>query len=288
LVCAFAALQDWDGVYIYSYQHGTGGWAGDRIQSFFDINGNPAKTALLATGAMLFRRGDVSPAKEAVSALAAPRPVRGVALRHRAGTDLRAEATEAAEAAIAGLPRGGENAFTSDTGEVRWDASDPARARFLVDAPRAKVAVGFIAEDEISLGCLVLRTGSVSRGFGVVALVSLDGEPLERSGRMLLSTLASAENTGMVWNEARTSLSDRWGTSPPLVEIVPVEATLRREARLQKDQEETASSAGAWKAFALDPSGARRAPLEIRLAPQEIALSATPAEKTVWYEIVRE
>lgn len=279
LLCAFAALQDWDGVYIYSYQHGTGGWAGDRIQSFFDINGNPTKIALLATGAMLLRRGDVSAAKEEVNALKTPRPTRGVALGHRAGTELPEESPMSAELAVASLPRGEGTSFESDTGQVRWDASDPSRARFLVDAPRARVAVGFIADDEVRLGGLTLETGSASRGFGVVALVSIDGEPLERAERMLLTTLANAENTGMVWNEARTSVSDRWGSSPPLVEIVPVKATLKRDA---------ASSAGGWKAFALDPSGARRAPVDVRAGPGVIELRATPAERTVWYEILRE
>ncbi|MGQ9590996.1 MAG: hypothetical protein ACUVYA_11950 [Planctomycetota bacterium] len=280
LLCAFAALQDWDGVYIYSYQHGSESWGVERIQSFFDINGNPAKLALLATGAMLFRRADVRPAEDRVAATAdAARPssaeptwTRGLAVRHRVGTDLGSEAL------VRAIPPGGDLLLESDTGEVRWDARDPGKARFLVDAPRAKLALGFIAKDAIELRGVRLATGDVSRGFGCVALVSLDGEPLERSQRMLLTSIANAENTGMVWNEGRTSVGDRWGTSPPLVEMVPVEIALRRGA---------SEGPGAWKAYPLDPAGARRDAIEAPSGPEGLRFRAIPDHRTVWYELAR-
>ena len=39
----------------------------------------------------------------------------------------------------------------------------------------------------------------------------------------------NAANKGMQWNDERTSVSDRWGTTPAMVEIVPATITLERE-----------------------------------------------------------
>ncbi len=272
ILCAIAALQDWDGVYIYSYQHGSESWASDRIQSFFDINGNPAKLALLATGAMLFRRADVRPAAGKIAATleeakgSRPPWTRGLAVRTRVGTDLKSESL------LAGLPPGEDLLLESDTGEIRWDARDPSKARFLVDAPRTKLAVGFIASDAIELGAVRLATGEAARGFGCISLASLDREPLERSKRILLTTIANAENTGMVWNEDRTSVSDRWGASPPLVEMVPVEVSLRRGEP---------EAAGSWKAYPLDPTGARGAPLEVLWGQEGLRFRAASEHRTL-------
>jgi hypothetical protein len=272
LLCAIAALQDWDGVYVYSYQHGSGSWDSDRIQRFFDINGNPAKLALLPAGAMLFRRGDVAPARKQVTAAAGADLTAGLALRHRVGTELDGEEI------VRRLSRPDASDFTSDTGEVAWRGSDPARACFTVDTVRTKLALGFIAEQEIVLGELRLKTGPVSRGFGVIALTSLDGEALSRSRRMLLTTLANAENTGMVWNEDRTSVADRWGTAPPVVEIVPAAVSLE----VDRGEDRTT-----WNVFPLDPTGRRRDPLRAAVDAGRLRFTADPAHRTVWYEIIR-
>jgi hypothetical protein len=213
------------------------------------------------------------PAKEKLTASETPKPTRGLALKHRVGTDL---ASESVVRAISGptLSR-----FSSDTGEIRWHADDRERARLLVDSPRTKLALGFIADDEIDLGEVSLKTGPASRGFGVVCLTSLDGKPLSRALRMLLTTLANAENQGQVWNEDRTSVSDRWGTSPPMVEIVPAEVSLEREA---------ADTGRSWKVYPLDPTGARKQSVRAQVRRKGLTFRADPADETLWYEIISE
>jgi hypothetical protein len=272
-LCVMAALQDWDGVYVYSYQHGAGNWESDRIQSFFDINGNPAKLALLPLGAMLFRRADVAPAREKRTAREGSKETRGAALEHRVGTDVTSEST------VGRLPAASARAFASDTGQVRWIADDPARARLLVDAPRTALALGFIGDSELQLGAVGVKTGAASRNFGVVAVTSLDGEPLARSRTLLLTTMANAENQGMVWNDDRTSVADRWGRSPPMVEIVPAVISLRR------DQD---GASGTWRVYPLDPTGVRRGAVEARGGSGGVTFRADPGDRTIWYEVVCE
>jgi hypothetical protein len=273
LLCAIAALQDWDGLYLYSYQHGNERWDENRIQSFFDINGNPAKLALLPTGAMIFRRQDVRAAQERVTARAGSSPNRGLALQHQVGTHLDAES------ALQGLSSSEAVSFETDTGEIRWDARAQEKARFTVDTPRTKLVLGFVAPGEISLNGLHLELGSASREFGLVALVSLDGKALDVSRRMLLTTMANASNRGMQWNEQRTSVSDRWGATPPMVEIVPAAVTIKR----QRD-----NGSGQWKAYTLDATGQRQADVPLTAQGSSLRFNAHPSHRAVYYEIVQE
>ena len=66
--------------------------------------------------------------------------------------------------------------------------------------------------------------------FCAVSLVSLDGQPLRRSQKILVVAAARCANTGMVWNEARNSIGDHWGGPPLLIEPVVGEVTLQRDA----------------------------------------------------------
>ncbi len=273
LLCAMAALQDWDGLYLYSYQHGDDRWDDRRIQGFFDINGNPAKLALLPTGAMMFRREDLRAAQKHVTVQTDSHPDRALALRHRVGVTLDAEP------ALHGLSSSGASSFETDTGEMRWDARDPEKARFTVDTPRTKLVLGFVTPGKISLDGLHLELGSVTRDFGLVALVSLDGKPLDMSGRMLLTTLANASNRRMQWNDERTSVSNRWGSTPPMVEIVPAAVRIER----QRDRD-----SGQWKAYALDATGQRQTAILLTVQEGSLCLEVDPSHHAVWYEIVRE
>ena len=47
LVNAYAALQDWDGVFAFAYSHRHDDWNSRRIGSFFDLDQHPTKLATL-------------------------------------------------------------------------------------------------------------------------------------------------------------------------------------------------------------------------------------------------
>ncbi|MEK7403940.1 MAG: hypothetical protein AAB225_02425 [Acidobacteriota bacterium] len=66
----------------------------------------------------------------------------------------------------------------------------------------------------------------IKNEFAAVTLSSLDGSPLSRASRMLLTAAARVANTGMKCNEKRTSLVD-WGAAPTLIEPVAGTVTLR-------------------------------------------------------------
>ena len=53
----------------------------------------------------------------------------------------------------------------------------------------------------------------------------MDGKPVETSQRALLAAVGSAENRGMKWNVARTSVGQDWGTRPAEVNGIAAEIT---------------------------------------------------------------
>jgi hypothetical protein len=57
MIASFAGAQDWDGVWLFAYSHATDKWQTDHYESFFDIQGNPAKWAFMPAGAAIFRDG---------------------------------------------------------------------------------------------------------------------------------------------------------------------------------------------------------------------------------------
>ncbi len=80
--------------------------------------------------------------------------------------------------------------IVSDTGEIVRDA---AAGRLLVRSPRALAVAGELP-DEVRLGGLRLTSASER---GAVVMVSLDGEPLERSRRWVARFVTDARNTAM-------------------------------------------------------------------------------------------
>ncbi len=260
-----AALQDWDGVFVYSFQHGDA-WKPGKIQRFFDVNGNPLVMTLLPAAAMMYRRADVSPCREWVKQRRGEAQPAWQAWRHKMGTDLAAGSPEHPVRSHA-RPKG---PVTSDTDQFTWDNRDATGARFLLNTPKSKMAAGFITGNRIDLGELSIEAKPNSRGFGVITLTSLDDRPVAVSRHLLVTTIAHAENTGMVWNTARNSVDDRWGISPPLVEIAPATLTVR------------CSATTAW---ALDATGARATQVPVVREGPTVRLALDPQHRTVWYEL---
>ena len=55
MIASFAAAQDWDGVWLYTYSHSSDGWYRENLNSYFDIDTNPAKWGFMRAGAAIFR-----------------------------------------------------------------------------------------------------------------------------------------------------------------------------------------------------------------------------------------
>ncbi len=281
LVCAYAALQDWDGIFAFAYSHRGNDWAKGYFPSFFDIDQHPVKMATLPASLALFMRGDVAPAKTAAIA-SIPHDL-AVATAREYGPRLGAEqfGVKPMETFLhrVGVRQGdGENfaakpapagpKFVSDTGELTWDTLDKV---VTIDTPRSKGVLGFVERRSYDLGGVKIDFAETRTGFASVQLTVLDGADFQSAKRILITATGTAENTGMQWtSDKKESVGTNWGRAPSVVEGVAAKITLPVSPKL--------------KAWALDDRGQRRAEVPLKDGVLEIS----PEQQTLWYELASE
>lgn len=257
ITAAYAAFQDWDGIYFYTFEPKVGDRWHPYVDDYFDISLDPVKMIQLAVGALIFTRPDVQPARDIVARSysreqvdeslrlpSAERPYftpgfpRSIALHH----ELRISTLD-------GAPTGrftddATPPYISDTGELAWylghRRTTPAEAAaaandwppgstdahtgvVIIDTPRTQALVGFIRDHNHTTRHLAAE---VKNDFCAITLSSLTNEPIQRSRRLLLTTCSRWQNTGSQWNARRTEWKE-WGKGPTLIEPVTGWLTLR-------------------------------------------------------------
>jgi hypothetical protein len=234
ILAAYAALHDWDGIFFYTFEHKTpAGWDA-RIPSHFEIRPDPVKMANIAAGAYLFLRGDVQPAQGTLYRSYSPQEVResirstqrpfftpgfhpALALMH--ATRIRDFVQSGGPYPEVKTP----NAIVSDTGQLTWHHSGRNQGLVTIQTDRSQGLIGFVGRAAEPLKNL---TATVDNEFCSIILTSLDDKPIAEAAHLLLVATARCANTGMKWNDERTSLTD-WGTGPTVIEPVTGSVTLR-------------------------------------------------------------
>lgn len=292
LLAAYASLQDWDAVYGYTFNHR---WdeallGGDQVTGYFDLANEVSKMAQMPTASLMFQKGFVRPAKKLVTvsydenrtydSLKEKRwdrigfhldgelsPLLPLVHRFRVERFDAPQTTSVADVAF----KEPEGRIESDTGELLWETGEKRTGRLTINTPRAQAAVGWIGGRTMHTADAEFR---LTTPFCAVSLTALDGQPLAKSKKILLVAVARCANTGMEWNKERTSINDKWGGPPLLIEAVEGEMVLRR-----------AAGAAPLQAIPLDgcgrPQPQRSAKLEKQEAGFIVPLRATDA--TVWY-----
>jgi hypothetical protein len=289
MLASFSAFQDFDGIYHFALDCGC-----DRqyIGGFFTSTGHPLKQIYLPVAAVLFRMNAVRPGSEIVQLNLPEASVLEELVA--SGHELRLHGSNmktiwqklGAPAALPILHRmevapGKEpfqlseqvaepsGAWVSSTGEITWNNTDSTRSVFTIDAPAAKAAVGYIGGSTIELSGLTIDMDTTKYNWASIALASLDGKPISDSERLLLVAAGRVENTGMGWNEDRTSVSDQWGSAPVLAEGII--------ARLSME------IPGNWTVSALDPQGRKTLEVPLRKSKGRRVLDIGPEYRTLWY-----
>ncbi|HEX8204081.1 MAG TPA: carbohydrate binding domain-containing protein [Isosphaeraceae bacterium] len=281
LLSAFAAVQDWDGLFAFAYSHRCDDWDRGQIPSFFDIDQHPTKLVTLAAASALFRRGDllsprgrvVAPAdhEQVIEALrrSGPRALgagtfgvsRAEALRGPVGVTLPGAAAGSAAAADP-APRG----------RFSWWRDGPGVVT--IAAPRSKAVIGSIDAGPFDLDDGVIVAPEPNRqGWAAITLTVMEGTDFSSPGRLLVTATGYAENTAMGWKDAaQTSVGRDWGRRPSLVEGIPATITLP-------------VAAARIRAWSLDERGGRRDEVAARPVQGHALLAIGPEHRTLWYEI---
>lgn len=312
ILSAYAALQDWDGIYAFDY----GGSPRDarRIRGYFDVDQHPTKMASLLLAHAIFLRGDVQPASRLVT-LTINREVeldllvRGklsawnlpganhlgwnpvTPLIHRFALQLGEETVKKAEVEEKGP------VYRSDNGHVIWDCSIKGRCVITINSSKTVAIVGFGANRTFDFGSVAVEPGNtLLDGFSVLGLTSLDDRPLDASNRMLLIALGYTANRNMVvrrydtgkvvlkvqeTKEGYTLEFERFngaitsaGTwgSSPTI-VEGVKARVRIKAQ------------GGCEVWALDNTGKRMKKVATRVEGEWTVFEIGPEYRTIWYEI---
>ncbi len=295
-IAAFAAMQDWDGVFLFAYSHRKDDWNAGKITSFFDIDQHPTKMVTLPGASALFLRKDLGPVSPPILAYfepgdwietfrkfgptfrgdRAPRSTYGLKpLETKDG--VRTPVAIALERDYKPTPdplfRHGQQPWTWDWG------SGLNPPHLLVDTPRSKILAMNAAPGKkfamaFGLGDVTIAAEENRQDFAVITLTAMDGPDCHSPGHLLLTASGTAENTGMKWtNDRHESVGRNWGERPSLVEGV------RGWVRLNVP----ATQVRAW---ALDEKGQRSLPVPIEAMKLDGSLlKIGPEYRTLWYEI---
>ncbi|WP_159618371.1 hypothetical protein [Ruania rhizosphaerae] len=229
VLAAYAAFQDWDGIFFYTFEPKLQGQYQPHVADNFDITLDPVKMIQMAAGALIFSRADVQPARETVSrsysaeqvleSMRLPESARpyftpgfpvSTALRH----GLRISSLDGEPTADHGPEQPGP--YLADTGELGWYVEDERGGLVTIDTDRTQALVGHVKAHGRSTRHL---SADVVNEFCAITLSALDDQPIPRSERLLLTVCSRIENTGAQWN-ARRTLWETWGEGPTLIEPV--------------------------------------------------------------------
>jgi len=236
ILVAYAAFQDWDGIFFYTFEHKDPNEWTPRMPGHFEIRPDPVKMTSLAAAAVMFLRSDIRPALETIPRSYSMKQVResirlpyserpyftpgfnlSLPLRHStriAGFDEQHMQYPKVTA---------NNPIVSDTGELCWYRSELGKGLVAVDTEKSQVMIGFIKDNNKAVRNISV---TAENEFCSIIVTSLDAEPIARSQSLLIAATAHSANTGMIWNEKRTSLID-WGSAPTVIEPVKGSVTLR-------------------------------------------------------------
>ena len=309
LLCAFAALQDWDGVFAFSYSHRAGdAWSQESFNNFFDIDRHPVKMATLPGAVISFRRGDLEQLLY-IREIEIGRTISWLKILNRGpgmgGPSTFFDPLVAMNSSVGIRPIPQERDKEVYLGAVDEERGflgphfsaimhrrngegivwNTGKHSVTADAPRLRLAVGRFNPGESSkIDDVTIVSGATRQAWACFQFSVLDRDSTFRTGfsaarlpnfatakRILITATGDIENTGMGWkNAAKTSVGRDWGKAPVLVEGPAAKIEL--------------PGGGKFKAWALDERGQRRAEIPVANGTLEIG----PQHRTLWYEVERQ
>lgn len=229
---AQAALQDYDGVWRFAWSHSRDGVLEERPMSYFDVARDPLQRATERAALMLYMRRDLKPLERTFALEIGERDVRTnfdfgphCDIRHmwfgwyaKFGTWTGGGATPSAtwRARFPEAYSLGEDHFrrlaagsAAGDGQVRISREE---GMFAVVTPGTQ---GFFAEKgRHEAGVL---SAAVDLAPAAVWVSSLDGAPVARSGRMLLTHVTDVQDEGAMYADAGKTILLKWGRLPHLM-----------------------------------------------------------------------
>ncbi len=278
IISSFGAIQDWDGIWLYTYSHSSDNWAREYLYSYFDIDTNPAKWGFMRAGAAIFRDATPAQSEPRQVALGSLTTLAQLHLRHdRNMLGILKESLKISQNDKASLTALISHAYAASMAKPESDSrvflamENPSEGLYGVITDHARVWTGHPRELEQS------TDGEIrieSPEFVSLTITPLDREPsrLEDSRVILITACGRCENTGMKFSADRRTVGRNWGEAP--VRIEPVEGRMLLPP-------------GRWVCQALAPDGSRRQPVPLTYEDDRGILKLSPRYATMWYLLRR-
>lgn len=291
---AYAAFQDWAGVFAYSWNNASTAFP-DCSEYFFSYSSRTDCLAHFPAACAMFLRGDVARANRrldvAVDVDARLANNRGgytplavidpesasngkvpnaVFLKHAVGVDLR-KGPVPESAAVACATNG---MIVCDTDEITLHRAEGERGFFSVSVRNVKYLSGYVSGKRFDLDGVVFAPGTTKLGWCAVSLTSQKGDGIRAGSRLLLAATGYTHNGGAVFHRQGDfkwgGVAAELGTGKVVTEGVPLAVTL---------------PVGAAKCWALDETGTRTGAVPVAVRDGLATVAVGPEYKTVWYEI---
>jgi len=256
MLAATAALQDWDGVFLFAYTHDTN-YQKDHSSGFFDIEGNPGKLAFMPLAYRMMVDGAIKPLpavrRVGISADQVFAPGRNLPTPH----DIFAARYEMSFEEVRSV------AAANAAPQIDWQAQGSGSGSFAGSWDSAGVFTGFPKDNQvIALGPVKLE--QIHTPFISALLTPMDPS---KPDDYLLAMVGRTTNTDMQWDANRHTLTNRFGKAPALVETVSA----------------TLICPEGFAVYPIDDAGKAAEALP-KTAGNRVDLSAA---KAVWYRIAK-
>ena len=249
---AYAALQDWDGLYRFQWAYAKEAIRPNGLISVFDIVNDPAAQLADRLIHALFIRGDVSAAPSGIAVDFRNRDLRELDAVKLAGIQSHFQTFSLLGlfTRVGALPEGrtfddipkldlaglwqealpepmkarfrtalNQQRIVSETGEI---VMTPSRKSIEVVTPRTEAFAGASGSFR---GRVLLVDGVTSPQ--AVALISLDANPLAESRKILMIHLVDMANSDMEFRNSRCTILETYGKSPLLLARRKIKVALR-------------------------------------------------------------
>jgi hypothetical protein len=276
MAASFAAAQDWDAVWLYTYSHSSDDWYRENMNSYFDIDTNPAKWGFMRAGAAIFREGLVQPLEGSMRVELDVRPddltpkLAQLHLKH--DRNMMSVVSDVCGATCQSVlsnrlfidfrPLAGTGYNPTTRTSLRWSVEN-GRGLYYVGS-----GAGVLAGDTSRFE----RCQIDDPTFAVITATPLDGLPWPRSSKILITACGRCENTGMEFSKDRRTVGRQWGQGPVQIETITGTVEIAR---------------GNWTAQALGPDGLAKADVPIRSEGNRNFIAISPKYQTMWYLLER-
>jgi hypothetical protein len=277
LTAAVGALQGWDAPIQFAYTQDRN-YSESRMEGVFHNMNKPHIMAANTLASLIFRRGDLPQAEygylvpldtDPGGSMSAPMPdmPEFMSFTRKVSGIVQKEGIEApAPVELTDVPGKVENknAYVSAHGLMNWDLDEGV---FILNTSRTQGALGFLSDRNLAMSYVQI---TAENNFCQVFLTSLDDKPLPASDNILITATARAENTGQVYNDDRTSVTNE-GSSPIRMEQVRATITFLHQ--------------GPVNIHVLDHKGVRTGETVATSQTGEGRRFEIGSEDTYWYEI---